>query len=154
MAARGSEPGRSQPTAKVGGVRLESDLQQRSVAYWERRGFLCRKLSTGGPFEEGGWPDFLVYGAHPVLIHVEFKRAGESLDKRQEKRLDALWARGFAAYKIESLDEAVELVRNVEEDLDAYIALFDVSGAWIYQPARKRCAAFLATLRRTADVTP
>ena len=109
-----------------------------------------RKLSVGGAFEEGGWPDVLVLAVNSVLSFVEFKREGESLDARQKFRSEALLNRGFYAYKVESLEGAVLVADAIRKRLgDARAALGPRASE-----NRRRVETLISTLDATRDLVP
>ena len=87
----------------------EARLQRRIVEAFQRHGWLAYRLRPAGL---AGWPDLYALVAGRPL-HLEVKRPGRKPTKLQRLRLAELADHGAVVGIVTSVDEAVDLARQV-----------------------------------------
>ncbi len=99
---------------------LEKDIERKVVAYCQRHGYYCRKLSTPGC---RGVPDRMIAKGGLVLF-LELKRPGEKPTALQEYEMDSLTKAGLKADWADSYELAIAHI----EDHFASLTVEDVVG--------------------------
>lgn len=87
---------------------LESDIEQEAMRYAVRRGWYEIKIEKAS---RNGFPDRFLASRGRVIL-IEFKRsAKEELSRLQAKERRALEAHGVEVHRVDTLEQAYELLR-------------------------------------------
>ena len=87
----------------------ESAIQRQIVLYLRGRGAWVFKIH-GSPYQQAGVPDLLV-GYKGQLYAMEVKRPGQRLSAIQAKVIEEIRASGCVAGRVESIEEAEEMLK-------------------------------------------
>ena len=91
--------------------RLEKEIEQKVVDWWETGGGLQLKLNILG---RRGWPDraFFPYGGSIILI--EFKRVGKDAEALQAHIHGELRKRGYRVFICDSVDQGKAILASAK----------------------------------------
>jgi sulfur relay (sulfurtransferase) complex TusBCD TusD component (DsrE family) len=87
--------------------RLESEIEQSVVDWWQRQGGMVLKLNVIG---RKGWPDRMFLDYNGRAIFIEFKRPAEKSRALQAHIHKLLKSRGFQVYVCDNAGDAKKIL--------------------------------------------
>lgn len=97
----------AEPIYKRRGPREIPDVQEPSIEYARKRGWLCQKMKSDSA---NGWPDFECIRAGRT-VRVEFKKPGVPPTEQQLKRHREIREHGGEVFVIDNLETAKVLFK-------------------------------------------